>query len=225
MIAGQINLLKERADAVAQLVRSLKAENASLKQSLLSAQAQTASLLNEISRLKTENQILFEKNGHTASDKSTKDPTVPSSFRREQQPPVRTESDTAISDSTNRKPEPPFISDFSEETPSAAPRSEPDYSAIAFFRNTDSVEGELSEPEPQDDSPADNGLEFDPFFDAFSRYEPEPDDSTVSYDSETETGNEYDSPQEPPRTEFRSPAGREPEPAKPVPYSQLDIFY
>lgn len=230
MLAGQINLLKERAVAVAQLVRSLKTENESLKHELLTAQSRIASLTNEITRLRIS---------------SAKPVYTPPSYRVSTIP--NAASDTPAPDAfrpqNGQTPEPAISASQQRQMPSV--NSEAADTANALFKTADDTQPNAPEPqtEPPFGSESPTLRDFDPFFDTFSRFESD----TASENTDAEFEFEYDTTEsrtpvsdapQPPvsiETALTSPEtkeepsllNRDPDPNPPdkKPYSQLDIFY
>lgn len=216
MIAGQINLLKERADAVAQLVCSLKAENASLKQNLFSAQSQINTLLNEITRLKTENRSLT----FSAADNSPDSRIMTSFSERETHQPEKTENIKTVSNPDRLKSE--YLTEFPDRIKSSLHSPNTEISDNIYCPNSAVSRPAESEPKLSDAVSDDKNSEFDPFFDAFSQFEDLPENS-IPKDRKFE--NKYTISEEPSRTDFQNSPAQESEPENSQSYSQLDIFY
>lgn len=218
MIAGQINLLKERADAVAQLVHSLKTENTSLKENLLSAQSQIKTLLNEITRLKSENQILLSKNTFFTTERYPDHRDASPRFDRDMPQTEKIEhTETAGKPDTEQ-----LNSEFSENPEYRPLRTEAEIPGKFHFSDVAVSESGDFVSESPDSFPTDKNNEYDPFFDAFSQYETVSDISDL-YGNEFE--NSHAPAEEQPPTEFRRVSDRKTESATAQPYSQLDIFY
>ena len=227
MLAGQINLLKERAVAVAQLVRSLKAEIESLKQELLTAQSKIDSLTNEIAilRISSTNPVytspLYREPGfrNSASGASVSDDLRPRSGLSHE---------TAIPAPEDRQ-----TSDINTESTDTA---------NSFFNAPDDTQACPTKPQtaaPFDTEPG-TFRDFDPFFDTFSRFES--DDTSENTDAEFEFSSAENETADPftrqadltaetacssEIKETASFSNRNPETSAPdkQPYSQLDIFY
>lgn len=226
MIAEQIKLLTERAEAVAQLVCSLKTENRSLKQNLLSVQPQINTLLNEIKQLKAENETLKQKRfetkpqnkfangdafaffGESTAAESNKNASDSVVFNQSQLTMTEVFNVDVPTQATSSQSSEPF--DY--QRPQQQMQTTTPQPSNPFERQKlQSTSQELTSPEKRQD--------FDPFFDTFSQFDEIPDNPQWEPETEFYNNIEEESSDLPPQNKTEATDDEI------NPYSKLDIFY